>query len=66
MAKSSDIEAELRSLTKLLKHQGHKNASNEAHRLINLKYGKGWREEYKLISHNSNPKLYVIGKMSYY
>jgi len=53
--KGKEIQAEITriirergTLSRKLQADGHPNPKNEASRLINLKYGKGWKEKLEL------------------
>lgn len=47
MANSKQISKEKSNLIKKLESEGRKDAYNEAGRIINQKYGKGWREKHQ-------------------
>lgn len=57
------IFKELKELSDKLKSEGHPNYHNEARRLINVKYGKDWRDKNRIRSINNSDKDFNI---SYY
>ena len=56
---NKQICEEKKKIINNLKIQGHINPINEANRIINIKYGKGWREE-------NNIKTNNVGTVSHY
>ena len=57
------IFKELKLLSNKLKNEGNKDHHNEARRLINLKYGKDWRDKLQIKELNKS-KEYI--KINYY
>ncbi len=49
---NSQISKELKALILKLKSENHPNYLIEARRIINAKYGKGWRERNNITSGN--------------
>lgn len=49
------IRREIRLTMKRLKKEGHKTPLEEARRLANIKYGKGWRDKVAIQEYMSDP-----------
>lgn len=60
------ISKELKDLSLQLKNEGHPNYHNEAKRLINIKYGKSWRESLVIEDLKTNTSSCDFGKISHY